>query len=227
MSETASRRPTAKSRFWQTYYRHRYEVLFYSMLLMLVAMPVAPLIGMPAIAIKFLLGACLLSAVLPESTKSTRILFIGLITVLVFARYAADRQWIPVDSGWVLGAYGLIGLMAAAGALRFAMTSEVVNSETIYAALGTYLLAGVFFGQIYWSLESAVPGSFMGPDPFTDTRAIYYSFVTIATLGYGDYLPRTDLARGIATFEVIGGQLYLAALVARLIGLFKESRSNA
>ena len=197
------------------------------MLLMLVAIPVAPLIGMPAIVIKLLLGACLLAAVLPEATKSTRLLFTALILVLVFARYAAERDWLPVDSGWVLGAFGLVGLMAAAASLRFAITSEVVSSETIYAALGTYLLAGVFFGQIYWSLESAAPGSFVGPDPFTDNRAIYYSFVTLATLGYGDYLPRTDLARGIATFEVIGGQLYLAVLVARLIGLFTDDRSKS
>lgn len=196
------------------------------MLLMLIAMPVAPLIGLPAIVMKLLLGACLLAAVLPEATKSTRYLFVALIAILVFARYAAERDWIPVDSGWVLGAYGLIGLIAAASALRFAMTSEVVSSETIYAALGTYLLAGVFFGQIYWSLESAEPGSFVGPDPFSDTRAVYYSFVTLATLGYGDYVPRTDLARGLATFEVIGGQLYLAALVARLIGMFAESRAE-
>ncbi|QIK95374.1 two pore domain potassium channel family protein [Sphingomonas sp. HDW15A] len=192
------------------------------MLLMLVALPVAPLIGLPQMIIKLLLGLCLLAAVLPEATKSTRLLVTALIAILVFARYAADRHWIPVDTGWLLGAYGLIGLMAAAAALRFAMTSERVGSETIYAALGTYLLAGVFFGQIYWSLESAVPGSFVGPDPFSDTRAIYYSFVTLATLGYGDYVPRSDLARGIATFEVIGGQLYLAALVARLIGAIAD-----
>jgi len=224
MTEAARTRAIAKPRFWQNYDQHRYEVLFYSLLLMLIALPVAPLVGVPAIIMKLLLGACLLAAVLPEATKSTRYLFIALIAIIVFARYAADRDWIPVDSGWVLGAYGLIGLMAAAAALRFAMTSDVVSSETIYAALGTYLLAGVFFGQIYWSLESAAPGSFVGPDPFTDTRAIYYSFVTLATLGYGDYLPRTDLARGIATFEVIGGQLYLAVLVSRLIGLFTEDR---
>lgn len=227
MTDAASKRATAKSQFWLSYHQHRYEVLFYMMLLMLIAIPVAPLIGTPAVFIKLLLGACLLAAVLPEATRSTRYLFIGLIVLIVFARYAAERNWIPIDSGWVLGAYGLIGLMAAAASLRFAMTSKVVSSETIYAALGAYLLAGVFFGQIYWSLESAAPGSFVGPDPFTDTRAIYYSFVTLATLGYGDYLPRTDLARGIATFEVIGGQLYLAALVARLIGLFTEGRSRA
>jgi hypothetical protein len=123
--------------------------------------------------------------------------------------------------------FGIIGLVAAAASLRFAMSRDDVDGETIYAALGTYLIAGVFFGQIYWSLESAAPGSIVGPDPFSEERAVYYSFVTLATLGYGDYLPRTDLARGIATFEVIGGQLFLAALVARLIGLFKGNESAA
>ena len=68
--------------------------------------------------------------------------------------------------------------------------------------------------------RTAWPGSLTGPDPVTELTAVYYSFVTLATLGYGDYLPRTDIARGIATFEVIGGQLFLAVMVARLIGAF-------
>ena len=54
--------------------------------------------------------------------------------------------------------------------------------------------------------------------------SLYFSLVTLATLGYGDFLPRTDLARGIAQFEVIGGQLFLAVMVARLIGLFAPSK---
>jgi hypothetical protein len=42
----------------------------------------------------------------------------------------------------------------------------------------------------------------------------------LATLGYGDFLPKTDMARGLVVFEVIGGQLFLAVMVARLIGLY-------
>ena len=88
--------------------------------------------------------------------------------------------------------------------------------------LSTYLLAGLFFGQIYCSIERISPGSLIGPDPVTEQTAVYYSFVTLATLGYGDFLPRTDLVRGVATFEVIGGQLFLAVLVARLISAFSR-----
>ena len=47
---------------------------------------------------------------------------------------------------------------------------------------------------------------------------MYYSFVTLATLGYGDIVPRSEMARGVAVLEAIGGQLYVAVLVAKLVG---------
>jgi hypothetical protein len=207
--------------FWGAYLRQRYAVLFYTLLVMLVVIPMAPAIGLPEAAIRILMGACLLAAVIPSGTKRTRSVLIGGIFLLILARFASERAYVPVSPGWILGLYGLIGLAAAAGALRFAIGSERVSGETVYAALSTYLLAGLFFGQIYWSIELTWPGSLSGPDDLTDSIAVYYSFVTLATLGYGDYLPRTDLARGIATFEVIGGQLFLAVMVARLIGAFE------
>ena len=120
----------------------------------------------------------------------------------------------------MLALVGVTGLAAAAGALRFMVNAKAVSTQTVYAALSTYLLAGMFFGEIYWAIEQIAPGSMSGPDKLSELSAVYYSFVTIATLGYGDFLPRSDLARGIATFEVIGGQLYLAVLVAFLIGAF-------
>jgi hypothetical protein len=221
-----ARPPVRESAFWQAYLPRRYAVLFYSLLLMLVAAPVAPVIGLPQTLMKLLLGACLLAAVLPETTRITRRIFTLAIVGLVLARFASDRGYLPGGSAWILAVYGVIGLIAAGSALRFAVSTQSVDRETIYAALSTYLLAGLFFGQIYWSLESAWPGSLVGPDDFSDVRAIYYSFVTLATLGYGDYLPRTDLARGFATFEVIGGQLFLAVLVARLIGLFQGDKED-
>ena len=220
MIGSKARRPIHESALWAAYLPRRYAILFYSLLLMLVAIPMAATIGMPQVAMKLLLGACLLAAVLPNGSRRTRRLLIAAVALLVVVRFASERGYLPVASGWVLGLYGLIGLLAAAGALRFAVSAEVVDSEIVYAALSTYLLAGLFFGQIYWSIEQAFPGSLVGPDPVSDATAVYYSFVTLATLGYGDYLPRSDLARGIATFEVIGGQLFLAVMVARLIGAF-------
>jgi len=218
------KRPVRETAFWRAYGQARYTVLFCALLLTLVIMPVATTLGLPTVLIKLLLTACLFAAVMPNATKRTRYVLLAGVSLLVVARAAAEQGYVPLKSGLVLALVGLTGLAAAAGALRFMVKAQTVNRETIFAALSTYLLAGIFFGQIYWSIEQLKPGSISGPDKLSELSAVYYSFVTIATLGYGDFLPRSDLARGIATFEVIGGQLYLAVLVARLIGAFDETR---
>jgi len=220
MTQAKVRRPIKDTAFWQAYGRSRYEILFFALLLTLILMPIATIIGLPPVLIKLLLAASLFAAVMPNATRHSRYVLMAAVGGLVIAQLASDYGFLPVNSGLVLALGGVIGLLAAAGTLRFTITSNSVNSETIYAALSTYLLAGLFFGQIYWAIESFHPESLTGPDPVTELIAIYYSFVTLATLGYGDYLPRTDIARGVATFEVIGGQLFLAVMVARLIGAF-------
>lgn len=220
MTTTSVRRKVQETAFWRAYDRSRYFILFCALLLTLVLVPAATLIGLPRAAITTLVGVSLLAAVLPNTSPRRRFFLPSLILFLVAVREAADHGFLPITAALAQVMIGLVGLLAAAAALRFVVRVGSVDDETIYAALSTYLLAGIFFGQIYWSIEQIAPGSITGPDPVTQQSAIYYSFVTLATLGYGDFLPRSDLARGIATFEVIGGQLYLAVMVARLIGLF-------
>ena len=222
----SKRQRIRESRFWQAYQRHRYGILFYALLLTLIAMPIATTVGLSASLIRIPLAACLFAALLPSATKRSRTALIAAISVLVIARFVAELDTVPVNPGIVLAVVGITGLVAAAAALRYAVTARTVDNEILYAALGTYLLAGVFFGQIYWSIECIWPRSFAGPDGFSELIAIYYSFVTLATLGYGDVLPRTDIARGVAIFEVIGGQLFLAVMVARLIGVFDTAQKT-
>jgi voltage-gated potassium channel Kch len=125
-------------------------------------------------------------------------------------------------SATTLGIWTLIGLFAAAVALRFALRGTKLDSEHLYAALSAYLLAGVYFGLLYWVLEQVRPGTFVSAGDFSRTGAVYFSFVTLATLGYGDIVPRTDVARGLAIVEGVGGQLFLAVLVARLLSLYSR-----
>ena len=70
-------------------------------------------------------------------------------------------------------------------------------------------------------MDSLVPGSLRhGQDQaFTAAEMVYYSFVTLTTLGYGDIVPVSPSARALATLEALTGQLYLTVLVARLVGL--------
>ena len=225
-TDIQARRPIRETRFWHIYNRSRYAILFYALLLTLLVLPVATTFGLPQWMIRLFLAVCLATAVMPNSNKHTRLLFLGAIVLLSIAGEASEKGYLPISQAFVLMLVGAIGLVAAAGTLRFMIAAPSVTAETVYAALSTYLLGGLFFGQLYWSIEILRPGSLVGPDPTSQVRSIYYSFVTLATLGYGDFLPRTDIARGVATFEVIGGQLFLAVMVARLIGAFEHKEKD-
>jgi hypothetical protein len=214
-----ARLPRRAPLLWQTYHRLRFTILFYVLLLFLVMMPIVTTFGLPGLFMKLQVGACLLAAVMPNATRRTWRAMVVALSLLVLVQIVPALAVSP-DPAFVLALTAFTLLAAAAGALRFAVTTPAVTSETVYAALSTYLLAGISFGQIYWLVETLQAGSLTGPDPFSEPNAVYFSFVTLATLGYGDFLPQTAVARGIATFEVIGGQLFLAVLVARLIGVF-------
>lgn len=221
-----ARRHIRETPFWQAYNRSRYAILFYVLLLTLVIIPGATTIGLPSLLIKLLVGACLCAAVMPNATKRTRVTFLAAVLLLVLARIVSESDAVPVNAGLLVALVGFVGLFTAAKSLEFAVSSKTVSGESIYAALSTYLLAGIFFGQIYWAVERLWPRSLVGPDPTTEATSLYYSFVTLATLGYGDFVPRSDILRGLATLEVIGGQLFLAVMVARLIGLFAPNRQT-
>ena len=204
------------------YLQHRYKVLFYTLLLTFLSAPILSALKWPGTLLELFLGAGLLAAIIPvTSTRNRHYVLVAMIVVWL-ARPVADWLEHPVLSGITLAVWTLIGLLAAAAALRFAMGATRVDAEHLYAALSAYLLAGIYFGLLYWLLEQVSPGTFTRNGIFSQASAIYFSFVTLATLGYGDIAPHGDIARGIAIVEGVGGQLFLAVLVARLVSLYSK-----
>jgi uncharacterized membrane protein len=110
--------------------------------------------------------------------------------------------------------------------LSHILKSKKVDSEIIYGAICAYLLIGFMWGGIYLLIEVLNPGSFYIDaahnidNKTTYADFLYFSFVTVATLGYGDISPVTPLARNVSIMEGIIGVFYLAILVARLVGLY-------
>jgi len=113
--------------------------------------------------------------------------------------------------------------------VQFLFKTNRVTANTICAAIFVYLLLGVL-----WSLELSIV-EIIHPGSFTDSRqsgsqvirfggehsvdALYFSFVTLTTLGYGDITPTSPIAKMLVCMEAVVGQLFLAILVARLVGL--------
>ena len=115
---------------------------------------------------------------------------------------------------------------------------KTITSDLIYGSICVYLLIGLAWAYIYSALENIFPGSFnfasnhLQANPSLNGGQIplslflYYSYVTLTTLGYGDITPMTPPAQSISILEAITGQFYLAILVARLVGIFISKKSN-
>lgn len=131
----------------QAYDRRRYATLFYVLLFTLVILPIATSSGFSAILIKLLIVACLLAALIPNAAGRNRLILFALVLLLALARAASELSYLPIDPGYLVLLAGFIGLAAAAWTLASGIAARRVTSETIYAVLSTYLLAGIFFGD--------------------------------------------------------------------------------
>lgn len=112
---------------------------------------------------------------------------------------------------------------------RYLMSARRIDSEIIYASVVLYLMFGLTLALVYYAILVLAPDAFGGKVvlDFTDQDAatavlhelLYFSFVTQTTLGYGDISPTLPVARTFAMFQAIMGQLYLAVVIARLVGI--------
>ena len=106
-----------------------------------------------------------------------------------------------------------------------------VDGNKIVGAICIYMLLAMIWAMLYLLIAQALPGSFNGltQAPWMEnfSTATYFSFVTITTLGYGDILPISPLARFLVTMEAIVGVFYMAIVVASLIGVRLSSAGTA
>ncbi len=149
------------------------------------------------------------------------------ILALVLAGPALVLGWVNnfLESPWLEFVSSILTVLflflVAMLILSHVLRTERVSREKIFAALSVYLLLGVIWTFLFLFVGFLVPGSFRFGQEETLGKAemVYYSFVTLTTLGYGDIVPISPSARALATLEALTGQLYLTVLVARLVGL--------
>jgi hypothetical protein len=116
--------------------------------------------------------------------------------------------------------------------LRYVLTSHEVSVDTIFGAIVAYFLIAFTFSSIYQAVAVIEPAGFSMPhNPDMPNRNVfniefnYFSFVTIASLGYGDIVPRLPVARILSILEAAIGQFYMAVVVAWLVSAHAGRRS--
>ena len=137
-------------------------------------------------------------------------------------------RWGPF-SVQATAAAGLVSVAAMAlVVLAQAFRAGPVNVHRIQGAVAAYLLLGLVWALAYELVALVAAGAFSGTGLGGAGRPdfIYFSFVTLTTVGYGDVTPVHPVARSLAVAEALTGQLYPAILLARLVSLATGSRSS-
>jgi uncharacterized membrane protein len=112
-------------------------------------------------------------------------------------------------------------LIAPVVILNRIIRHETVGLETILGAICVYVLIGIAFAGIYGAVNEAEPTGFFAQQVVpNNVDFLYFSFVTITTVGYGDLTAGTSTGRVLVTFEALIGQIFLVTLVARLVSMY-------
>jgi hypothetical protein len=201
--------------------------------LLLLIFVVTPLVGLGMIGqlaagvMWALLGVL---SVLVVSGRRAAVAVILAATAVSLATAIIDR---PTALSAVLARGSAAVALAALGGVigRAAFGLGRVTWHRIQGAVALYLVLGLLFAHLYGLLNVLVPAAFANVPPalnadavFYRGRLLYFSFVTLATTGYGDIVPLHPVARSLATLEAVIGQLFPATLLARLVSLELEGR---
>ena len=169
-------------------------------------------------------GTLMLALYAAEVPKRRLVVAAGVISVIVvgvvITSLAGSGKTV---AGIAAIANGLLVLVAppavVIGLLRNLRTTGTVTVTVVAGVLCLYLLVGLFFAFTYTAIQN------LGGAPFfangaaaTSARSLYFSFVTMTTVGYGDYTARTNLGHTMSVTEALLGQIYLVTVVAAIVG---------
>jgi len=148
------------------------------------------------------------------------------LAVLVVVGSLSGR---PNVTGLITISVGLVMAVGAAIIVRRIFEHERITLQQVIAALGAYLEIALVFAFIYGGVDAMTDADLLNGSVGDGANAgrtefLYFSVVTITTLGYGDLTPGTDVARTLAMVETLFGQIFLVVLVAYLVGSLGRRR---
>jgi hypothetical protein len=128
----------------------------------------------------------------------------------------------------VLICSALLYFIAPLSIMRHLITRPKVDAETFLGALAAYLLLGMFFAFAYLVMAALQGTPFFGAaGAGTASQTLFFSFTTLTTTGYGNYVPTESLGQSVAVLEMLIGQIFLATAIAKVITSWTPKRAKA
>lgn len=209
----------------------RHTLLLASLILLLIALPLMNLAGGWTPRFPILLTLVLISAIFVNSHQPWVFRFTSVVGLLAICGIVATYY---IDNAFIRIGTDLLGIFLLSFTTLIMLNSLVrtdhVSEDTVVGGICVYLLIGLCFAMLFLIMTDLQPGCFAtgdesitrsASDPSaTANRLLYFSFVTLTTLGYGDIRPVGEIAQMLSVIEAMTGQLYLTIFVARLVALF-------
>lgn len=142
---------------------------------------------------------------------------------------ALIHTWIPFSAPWdIIPPASLLGLYTYAIILivPYLIETREVGIDELFGSFSLYLLIGLTWASIYLLIEKVFPGSFYVASVYNQdgivnmSEFIYYSFITLTTLGYGDIVPISPFTRSISILEALTGIFFIALVFSRAVSLY-------
>ena len=199
-----------------------------------------------------LLGFCFIHifiiGLIPDFQTKDIYYSISITLIFIFSYLSAvdgkrDKLWIPLSAIgvlWLSEIFNLTILMKLASTTTFLFflfiivnlmikvaRSKDVSITEFTESINAYLLFGIAGSMIFYTIYKDFPGAYDMPDTVHQgvSNFIYYTFVTLSTLGYGDITPLSPIARSMSIFFSVSGQLYMAMIVAVLVGKYLSKKA--
>jgi hypothetical protein len=213
---------------------HKFFLLFLFLLASLVLYPYVQSGGFGYFAFRILGSAVILIAVYAIRLRRTLLL----VALLLAVPALTERILLPRADAGLLPILNIVlsfvfDVFVVVVIFRRVFTKEQPNSETVFGALCIYLLVGFTFASIYGMVAAIQPKAFY-LDPLTNLHAIpnrfdfiFYSFATMTSLGAAGITAVSAPARSLSVIEAILGVLYLAVLIARLMGAYRHPSAHS
>jgi hypothetical protein len=166
-------------------------------------------------------------------SRRTLVLAIVFVTPALVARwlYHLRPDVIPVEIFLFSGLLFIIFIIFRF--LAFILHAPRVSSEVLSAGVSTYFLLGLLWSFAYRIVAEIDPHAFavtfnaIPSEPLVGFKAIYFSLITLSTVGYGDIVPVSNIARMLSAMEAMIGTLYITVFIARLVALYTSQVSAA
>jgi hypothetical protein len=205
---------------WALRRRYRFGMLFCALMLTVTGHAFftdLPLVAKPS---EWLLAVSLAAILLASEARPRALMVLG--AVFAFARLPQSLIGAPHLVMLSQALWGVSCVLATIVTVTAGFRRGRVDAERIFAVLSAYLLTGLIFGIAYDLVNDLRPGSFRLPTEETVRfeHGAYMSFVILTSLGFGDVVPITPVARGLTILEAVIGQMNMAVLVARLVSLY-------